>query len=215
MKKRQDIPDVPVVWRHPAPDETPGALWGDIVDPIPTQEQIRLQGLRSWFVCSVCKESKATPKGSGSGTYCGGTGYGCDHVTHAPVCYRCCAEREKQSMRDTGRACLYLCRSHDASILRTDARALYASDWTVADWPGELSIPVRSIKRGAHNWRNVQRFDAWFIWEGYVWHGVCLGDTQIIRCKRTRTEWRKRSDGQGYTTNTPRKSRARKAPAAQ
>lgn len=131
----------------------------------------------------------------------GATGYGCKDEELAPatstpmrdatiklrkgevimrskaICYACCAVNDRASMTDTGRAVLYLCDS-SASTGRT---------FTAQNWPGSLCFPVtRSRKSTAYCFgRSVTRYDVWFTGpDGAAWHGVNVGDNQILRCKR-------------------------------
>lgn len=209
-------------------DEKPGALFANDSGAVPTPEQVAALGLRAWFYCETCAEYRPTPKGYGSPSYCGGTGYGytASDATGRALCYRCCGERDKRDMRTDGRTVLYLTRKPDAPSAKERGEhwhadsntgrggygrvrtSLRAQDWRVSNWPGSLTLPVLGIKRGEHNWRNVDRVDVWFVFEGFVWHGVRLGDMDLIRCKRTRTEWRDKGNGRGYGMHTPRKSRA-------
>jgi len=105
------------------------------------------------------------------------------HDTREKVCYACCGEHDKASMRGTGKAVLYL--THDAFDTCTIAQYDNWRDGKITNWPGTLSIPCR-VKRGSHNiarWR----YDAWFKFEGKQWHGTCYGDnSQIIHCKQTK-----------------------------
>lgn len=222
-------PDSPrLFWRYPAQpvadsratvppseDDTGDTFKRDGVEVTPTPEEVAAHGLRAVFHCVECDSYRPTPKGYGGAGYCGGTGYGHDANTGRAVCYRCCGERDKRDARNTGRAVFYLVRVADKSehTTGTTGRAphLRAENWRVQNWPGSLSLPVLSLKRGSHNWRNVSRVDVWYVFEGYVWHGVQLGDSEIIRCKRTRTEWRDLGNGRGFGPVTPRKSRAKSA----
>lgn len=96
------------------------------------------------------------------------TGYGTDPETGKRHCYACCAERDKQRMRDDGRITLYL------------------TDRTVTNWPGSLKIPVHHLRKGAHNMART-RYDVWFSFEGALWHGVQYGEnTQICHCRKTK-----------------------------
>ncbi len=81
-------------------------------------------------------------------------------------CYACCAERDRASMRETGRATLYL------------------TEKGITNWPASLCLPVEHRKTGRHNIAR-KRYDVWFSFEGQHWHGVQYGDnTQIVHCKR-------------------------------
>ena len=98
------------------------------------------------------------------------TGYGQDRKGRKH-CFACCADRERASMVETGRAVLYLS----------------VSGREVRDWAGQLRFSAM-IKRGAHNIARTRR-DAWFTGpDGYVWHGVQYGEwSEIVHCKRTKT----------------------------
>lgn len=103
------------------------------------------------------------------------TGYGQDAQgrTH---CYACCAENDKASMIETGRATLYLTRE------QPDAAA--APAWYVTNWPGSLRMHA-FVRKGRHNMAG-KRYDVWFTGpDGKDWHGVTYGDnTQICHCRR-------------------------------
>lgn len=80
------------------------------------------------------------------------------------------SELRLQAMKETGRACLYLTKS--------------AEGWQVTDFEGRIRIPAGRVKKSYNNW-GAQRLDAWFAFDGSVWHGVCVGDNEILRCRRT------------------------------
>lgn len=91
------------------------------------------------------------------------------------VCYSCCAEQDKIFMRRSGYVYLYL---------NEEKKCL-------TNWPGSLSINVFQIKKGKHNIARI-RTDVWFVFEGFIWHGVQLGySNEIARCKRTKQQWAK------------------------
>lgn len=207
---RQETPPVALRWHYPNTDPAAEETPGDIVAGTPGPDEIRAHGLRAFFLCSVCVTYRPTPKGSGSGSYCGGTGYGLDNDTLAPVCYACCGKRDRAEMESSGRATFYLSRKSDAkpepqvgSLNRPPF--MRPENWSVGNWPGTLSFSVLSIQNSAHKWRNVQRRDVHFVCAGYVWHGINLGDSQILRCKRTRTQWIDKGNGRGFGLHTPRK----------
>lgn len=106
-----------------------------------------------------------------------GTGYG---VTNdgKRICYACCAERDRESMRDTGKATLYL-------IIR--AQHIGHAEAEVTNWPGSLRFPIGYVRTGRHNMAG-KRYDVWFTGpDGAEWHGVTYGDnTQICHCSRNK-----------------------------
>jgi len=69
------------------------------------------------------------------------------------------------------RVSLYLCKGKDGRY--------YAGPFH-----DNLRLPAQ-ITHGRHNWRNVQRTDAWFTTpDGAHWHGINLGDNQILRASK-------------------------------
>lgn len=48
-------------------------------------------------------------------------------------------------------------------------------------------IPLLKMKKSKHNLAGF-RFDFWFRMPGFadIWHGVSIGDTCIVRCKKTK-----------------------------
>lgn len=97
-----------------------------------------------------------------------------------PVCWDCCAQIDRQSMIDTGRALLYFTGDGRNSPYRVQA------------FTGRLSFDALRVKRSRHNiarWR----YDVWFVGpdstgdHAAVWHGVSVGEwSMILRCKRTK-----------------------------
>lgn len=89
----------------------------------------------------------------------------------APYCAQACKAR----MIESGRATLYLTRE---TIAGGHVRHF------VTDWAGELKFRVHTISKGRHNIAGT-RYDAWFIGpDNQPWHGVNIGDNQILRCRR-------------------------------
>lgn len=114
------------------------------------------------ITCDCGHESEPTQ-------YTGGYGLDRDGKTH---CYQCCADIERASMVESGKATLYLVEEDGKSF--------------VTDFGGKLSFPVRYRKTGRHNFAG-NRYDVWFGGPGGQWHGVTYGDmTQICHCKRTK-----------------------------
>lgn len=100
------------------------------------------------------------------------------------ICYSCCADKDKERMRDTGKITLYLdCERWREQ--RKKGSSIRACMGTVQNWPGSLKIPCFTTC-GNHNIART-RYDVWFKFEGYEWWGVCYGeDTQLVHCKRTK-----------------------------
>ena len=81
---------------------------------------------------------------------------------------------ELQSMKETGRALLYLFRDEEGFL-------------TVGQWASKefQRTPVWRAKHSKNNW-GTPRIDVWFNADGSTWHGVNLGDNDIVRCKRNK-----------------------------
>lgn len=52
------------------------------------------------------------------------------------------------------------------------------------NWPGTLRFRIGGAVRHSRNNFGARRIDVWFSAQGREWHGVNLGDSQILRCKR-------------------------------
>lgn len=91
------------------------------------------------------------------------------------ICYDCCAEIEKQSMIDTGRATLYL----------VNVNSTGAGHYEVTNWPGNMRFKVSHHRIGKHNIAG-KRIDVYFTGpDRNMWWGVSYGSmTQIVHCKR-------------------------------
>ena len=132
-----------------------------------TQEELRnarhIAGLH--FKCSDCGKVKPVQTE-------GGTGYGYYPENNRPICYACCAIRDKESMMETGRGLLYLVGEWPLEI-------------EVVNWPGTLRFKPHYWRKGSHNIART-RYDVWFTGpDGKPWHGTQYGEmTQICRCRR-------------------------------
>lgn len=130
-----------------------------------------------------------------------GTGYGCgkaesiaahrdapalkkgETLERSPaICYPCCGKRDEADMRETGRAVLYLNREAIAPAMHAMQSPLWC--YYASNWPGTLKIRIGGAVRHSRNNFGAQRTDVWFKWDGADWHGVNVGDGQILRCKR-------------------------------
>ena len=99
------------------------------------------------------------------------TGYGVDNSGKV-ICYECCATECKEYMREHGRITLYLVKQDNG--------------YHVTNWPGTLDFKLNGVKTGHHNIAG-KRYDIWFAFDGYYWHGTQYGDnTQLCHCKRTK-----------------------------
>jgi len=99
-----------------------------------------------------------------------GTGYAVT-TDNRKICYACCAEQDKASMRATGHATLYLVKRGD--------------QWRVTNWPGTLEFDPWRVKQSKHGGGfGTQRTDAWFNFDGATWHAINRGDMDLARCRR-------------------------------
>jgi hypothetical protein len=123
--------------------------------------------------CSICQKTIVMSETSI------GTGYGINQAGEK-VCYSCCAEQDKQFMREHGKIVLYLdkttqLRGHDKVI-----------SFEVINWPGSLKFKA-SGKSGRHNLAR-SRTDVWFKFEGQNWHGVQYGkNSYLCYCKQLKS----------------------------
>ena len=101
-------------------------------------------------------------------------------------CYACCALRDKEQMRTTGKAVLYLTHDTYAGEGKTIFHGSFRSG-KVTNWPGSLEIPCQ-VKRGSHNMAGT-RYDVWFTFEGQDWYGVQYGEnSQLTYCHRLKSK---------------------------
>lgn len=99
-------------------------------------------------------------------------GLGYSMIGGSKVCYQCCASLDAQHMVDFGRIILYV-TSH-------------FGHHSVQNWPGTLRFDVTACRRSRNNF-GADRLDVWFFGpDRRVWHGVNIGDNQVLRCKRTK-----------------------------
>lgn len=85
------------------------------------------------------------------------------------------AAAELAAMRETGVALLYLFRDE-------------VGNYSVGTWdsaPFQRANVLR-MTRSRNNW-GVRRTDVWFRCDGATWHGVNLGDNDIVRCRRNKS----------------------------
>jgi hypothetical protein len=54
----------------------------------------------------------------------------------------------------------------------------------VGTWEGSFKFQVCNVNTSRNNW-GAKRTDMWFVGpDGKTWHGVNIGDNDILRCKR-------------------------------
>lgn len=82
---------------------------------------------------------------------------------------------ELEAMKQTGKALLYMFRDESGSI----------SVGTWASKPYQRTSVWRA-RHSRNNW-GCQRTDVWFNADGSTWHGVNIGDNDIVRCSRNKS----------------------------
>lgn len=88
------------------------------------------------------------------------------------------ARREIEAMKTAGRGILYLFYTKE----QAGNRHLPSHVGTWASSADErFAITYRTSR---NNW-GAKRTDVWFRFDGSIWHGVNIGDNDIVRCKRT------------------------------
>lgn len=124
------------------------------------------------FKCTKCGQSKPVQTN-------GGVGYA-TMSDNSLVCYDCCAELDRRSMIDSGKATLYLVKNEDNN-------KQWQHIYKVTNWPSTLSFAVDRIRKGLHNMAGT-RYDAWFTGPNNTrWYGVQYGEnTQLIHCRRVK-----------------------------
>jgi len=129
------------------------------------------------FTCEVCHKEISQEHEDFT------TGYATNDKKEK-ICYACCAEADKQFMRDNNKITLYLIKRY----LYPESTTNKAYNYFVTNWPGSLEIKCYYSDKGKHNIAGT-RYDVWFKFEGYVWHGVQYGEnTQLCHCKKTKQQ---------------------------
>lgn len=119
-----------------------------------------------------------------------GTGYAVYNGLDV-VCYKCCADRDIAQMSLGKPILLYLEKSHVGKSVQPEPVSskrygwLDEAHWIISNWPGTLNIKPSRVKRNKHN-MGVNRIDVWFRFVGKWWHGLNIGDNEILRCKPVR-----------------------------
>lgn len=125
--------------------------------------------------CSRCKQDIFSPPESMSAGYA-------TNKDNDRICYRCCGIMDKEIMRTEGKITLYLTCEPASNEKNPAGRRTLGK---VSNWCGTLEF-VCHTSTGKHNIARV-RYDCWFPFEGYWWHGVTYGDdTQVCHCRRTK-----------------------------
>lgn len=118
--------------------------------------------MKTQFTCSVCRLTKENDSDFT-------TGYGVD-ANGNKVCYDCCGKQDSETL---------------AGLPIGGRHTLYLTDKAIVNWPGTLSIPTFGIRKSWHNFAGRDgRRDVWFDYKGNSYHGVNIGNSQILHVKR-------------------------------
>jgi hypothetical protein len=106
----------------------------------------------------------------------GGSGYGTNAEHTSTVCYACCGELDRETLRNLplgGKFTAYLTGDNlPSGRSRWDTRAgWHDGTWYVGNWPDSAKWAVRSVKASWHNMSGT-RLDFWLKIEGNYFHGV-------------------------------------------
>lgn len=90
------------------------------------------------------------------------------------------AQRELEAMKQTGRGILYL-------FYTKQSAANHSTPSHVGTWASSADerFPIFPYRKSRNNF-GAERIDLWFRFDGSLWHGVNIGDNDIVRCKRTK-----------------------------
>ena len=122
--------------------------------------------IRKWsFKCQSCHRELPIPREGG------GTGYAL--YGGKRICYECAGKRETKEIgkKVAGSKHLFYLTKKDGK-------------YVVTNWPSTIRYTVTAMRKGRHNIAG-ERVDVWFQDHlGRKWHGVQIGDNEILRAKR-------------------------------
>lgn len=129
--------------------------------------------------CARCAQTIREPEHTAR-TGCGGTGYGTDGEGRK-FCYPCCGLNDREDMERTGRGVLYLSMPPNPNNQnRPDT-----SRAKVTNWPGTATFQVLACWPIRHNMARSAYVCRFIGPDGFVWSGRNIGDSQILRARRT------------------------------
>lgn len=98
---------------------------------------------------------------------------------------RLLGEMELQAMRQHGRAVLYITHVPENKRCWCDAEGTHYVEYQAGTWASksEERFPCYNVRKSRNNF-GAQRTDVDFSFDGSRWHGVNIGDNQILRVKR-------------------------------
>lgn len=120
------------------------------------------------FKCAQCKRIRQSDS-----PHTTGYGYRADKPKRK-ICFDCTGKNDRERLIVENEIVLYLVQKN--------------GHYFAQNWPGSLSIPLAGVKVSDHNFAGRNgRTDVWFAVGNNYWHGVNIGDNQILRCKRVKS----------------------------
>jgi hypothetical protein len=98
------------------------------------------------------------------------------------------ASIEWQRLKETGKGILYLTTIEESLVSSNCGKNRFSGKYKVSDFTSSHSINVAIVTKSFHNLAGRNgRTDLHFCLDGSVWHGVLIGDSQLLRVKRTKS----------------------------
>jgi len=79
------------------------------------------------------------------------------------------------------------------AMKRGEPQALYlfgnatiGENTQVGTWDSSHKWHCFQTRHSQNNW-GAKRIDVWFNFDGHTWHGVNIGDNDIVRCRRNKS----------------------------
>src|SRR3990167_3665713 len=118
------------------------------------------------------------------------------HGTYCPDHGRVDVTPDEASMHnlEIGRARVAHMNANGHALLYLVDGGANGDGMVVQDWSGTFRIKPDRVRKGRHNIGRT-RWDVWFTYEGQRWHGVNVGDNQILRCRVLRRAALRRGAG--------------------
>lgn len=95
---------------------------------------------------------------------------------------------ELGAMRKQGRATLYLMHVPSEKRCWSDSEGTHYVEWQAGTWASKFDerFPCYNVRKSRNNF-GAERIDVDFNFDGSRWHGVNVGDNEILRVKRCKS----------------------------